>query len=63
MAGRRRRKEAAHSTLVKLRPGEELADGAVPEGLPPKYGTWLRGVTRALTPPLLLDAVPSLRGR
>jgi hypothetical protein len=56
-------REAVHSTLFKLRPGEELADGAVPESLPPKYGTGLRGVLNAFTPPILLDTFQAVRRR
>jgi len=56
-------KEAAHSTLFKLRPGETLADGSTPEGLPPKYGTGLKGLVRAMTPPLILDALRAFRGK
>ena len=54
-------KEAAHSTLFKLRPGETLDSGSAPDTLPPKYGTGLRGLVRGLTPPLLADVLRARR--
>lgn len=56
-------KEAAHSTLFQLRPGETRTNGEGSDRPPPKYGAGLRGVVRAFTPPVLLDAWHGLRHR
>jgi hypothetical protein len=51
---------AAHNTLFQARPGETIAEAPQPE--PPARRSRLKAAVRAVTPPILADAVRRRRG-